>query len=419
MGGRTAAMMVNVRTRLVAVALASVSVLVTVQGCRSENSVVDGSCAEGYSECGRRCVDTSSDPEHCGGCSVRCTPGEACIGGVCGGAIDGSLDGSVDGSLDGGLLEGGGDVDGSLGDGGDACPPPPYVTAAACGACGIVCTAPNSRCVDQGGTFVCGPPCAAPLVECNGACVDLENDPVNCGACGKFCPSNICVAGVCQGSTPGDIVVIGHDYSTGAAASSQAKVLTNAVFIPRSNPLRILSYEQFADAAAVANVKGILQSAASGRTLAVSVATNPAALQSATLSQSYDVVIIHDQQGGAPTTLATMGAGWAPALETFAKAGGVIVTLDGAGGQGGMPSLLTSANLLALASHQSIPAGSLIGIVAPSDSVGSLVIGPYGAYNRTVTLQPNEPNGGNVTYVARHIVAGNPADPVVVHKVVP
>ena len=421
MGGRTAARMVSMRARLVAVALASVSVLAMVQGCRSENSVVDGSCAEGYSECGRRCVDTSSDPEHCGGCSVGCAPGEACVGGVCGGALDGSVGGSLDGSADGsndGSLEGG-DVDGSLGDGSDACPPPPYVTAAACGACGIVCTAPNSRCVNQGGTFACGPPCAAPLVECNGACVDLQNDPVNCGACGKFCPSNVCVAGVCQGSTPGDIVVIGHDYRTGAAASSQAKVLTNAVFIPRSNPLRILSYEQFADAGAVANVKGILQSAASGRTLAITVSTNPTALQSGTLSQAYDVIIVHDQQGGAPVALATIGAGWAAALQTFAKAGGVIVTLDGAGGQGGMPSLLTSANLLDLPSHQAIAAGSLIGIVAPSDSVGSLVIGPYGAYNQTVTLQPNEPNGGNVTYVARQIVAGTPADPVVVHKIVP
>jgi hypothetical protein len=36
-----------------------------------------------------------------------------------------------------------------------------------------------------------------------------------------------------------------------------------------------------------------------------------------------------------------------------------------------------------------------------------------------VSFQSNEPNGGNVVYVADHVVGGIPADPVVVHKVVP
>lgn len=29
-------------------------------------------------------------------------------------------------------------------------------------------------------------------------CVDLQNDPDNCGSCGHPCASHVCSAGVCQ-----------------------------------------------------------------------------------------------------------------------------------------------------------------------------------------------------------------------------
>jgi hypothetical protein len=213
--------------------------------------------------------------------------------------------------------------------------------------------------------------------------------------------------------------VIGHDFQDALAGSSQARVLTNAVFIPTSNPLRILSFEQFADAAVVANVKALIQSAAGGRTINLTVTTNPAALASPILAQLYDVVLVPDQQGGAPATLATTGASWAADLATFAKAGGVIVALDGNAGLGGMPQLLTSALLLDVSGHQSIAAGSLVGIVAPADRIATLVVSPYGTFDRSVTIQSNEPNGGNVVYVAEQVIGGVPSDPVVIHKVVP
>jgi hypothetical protein len=411
----------GMRARLFVIALASAAIVSVAQGCGAENSLVDGDCAIGYAACGGVCADTSTDPEHCGGCNSACAPGVACVSGICGGSLDGAADGSLDGAADG-SLDGAtdGQVDGQEGDGGDACPPPPYVTAAACGACGIVCVAPNSACIiDGSGKPVCAPPCVAPLTECSGRCVDLSNDARNCGTCGKLCPSNICVASKCQGATPGDVVVIGHDYKDGFAGSSQARVLTNAVFIPTSNPLRILSYEQFGDAAVMANVKALIQSAAGGRVLNVSVAITPAALASATLDQRYDVVLVHDQSSGDAATLAGVGAGWAASLATFAQSGGVIVALDGAGGQGAMPSLLTAAQLLDVAGHQSIAAGSLVGIVAPADRIATLVVSPYGTFDRSVTLQSNEANGGNVVYVAAQFVGGVPGDPVVVHKVVP
>lgn len=414
---RPSVTMMGMRSRLFAIAFAFTAFVALAQGCQSENAVVGGACAPGYAECGGRCVDTTTDVDNCGACAAPCAPGVACIGAVCGGARDGSLDGNADGAGDG--SNDGGDLDGAAGDGGDECGPPPYTTPDSCGACGVVCVPPNGRCLrNMAGMYVCSPNCAAPLSECNNICVDLDNDPLNCGACGKFCPSNVCQLGMCQGSTPGDIVVIGHDYKSALAGSSQAKVLTNAVFIPRSDPLRILSYEQFSDASAVASVKSIIQSARAGRMVNFTVATNPAPLMATTLAQNYDVILIPDQQGSAPASLATIAVNWAAPLADFARRGGVIVALDGAAGQAGMPQLITGAALLDLPAHQAIPAGSLVGIVAPSDTVGSLVIGPYGAFASTATLQPNEPNGGDVTYVARQMVGGVPADPVVIHKVV-
>lgn len=398
--------------RKTAVAIAPLIALASVWlggGCGSENSLVGGACASGYEVCDGRCVPVG-----------QCASGDGSIDGTVNGG-DGSLDGSAnDGNGGDGSANDGGTSDGGDDDGGDACPPPPYTTAAACGACNVHCTAPNDTCrLDGAGAYTCQPPCTPPTVLCEGGCIDVSSDPLNCGACGKVCPSNLCSNGMCQGATPGDIVVIGHDYRDAIASSSQARVLTNAVFIPTSNPLRILSYERHAEPQAVANVKSILKSAAGTRVLAYTVSNAAADLASPALSQSYDVVLVYDQRTGNAAALQTEGTSWQPHLATFTKAGGIVVALDGNSGQGNMPVLITSAGLLDLAGHTTVPAGTRVSIVAPADRIATLVASPYGAFNRSVTFQSNEPNGGNVTWVAQHDLNPGLGDPIVIHKVVP
>ena len=62
-----------------------------------------------------------------------------------------------------------------------------------CGLCGLACL-PDDTC--SGG--VCTPPCAGGTV-CGGSCVDLETDVRNCGACGNACPvDHTCVRGFCS-----------------------------------------------------------------------------------------------------------------------------------------------------------------------------------------------------------------------------
>jgi hypothetical protein len=57
----------------------------------------------------------------------------------------------------------------------------------------------------------CTDACSGSLQECNGGCVDRDNDPLNCGDCGNVCDTDqVCVGGECRRfqavppATPGD-----------------------------------------------------------------------------------------------------------------------------------------------------------------------------------------------------------------------
>jgi hypothetical protein len=78
-----------------------------------------------------------------------------------------------------------------------------------CGSCGNVCAADAGTPVCNGG--VCSTNCGTddagdPLTDCNNACVNLQTNPGNCGACGTECPNGAsCANGVC-GCATGDIL---------------------------------------------------------------------------------------------------------------------------------------------------------------------------------------------------------------------
>jgi hypothetical protein len=59
-----------------------------------------------------------------------------------------------------------------------------------CGACGKPCPA-GQTCV----TSVCR---ICPYQICNGRCIDTNRDPANCGVCGRSCPAGVtCRLGTC------------------------------------------------------------------------------------------------------------------------------------------------------------------------------------------------------------------------------
>ena len=258
------------------------------------------------------------------------------------------------------------------------------------------------------------PKCVEPLAACRGTCIDVESDADNCGACGKVCPSNICIDGECQGATPGDVVLIGHDYTDATVGSAPTKVLINALTIPTSDPIRILSFEEGASAAAVAQMKYLAAASIKNRTVQFTRASTSSWLTSTTLGRRYDIVIINDASAVNPVTT---GASWAGPLGTFAAKGGVVVAIDH--GTSPMPELLSSAGLLAVASHSTHAEGTHLMVSGAADVIGAQVLSPYAAFGPPVSFQGLPAPSDELSWVVRLEESdGSPGDPVVVHRIV-
>lgn len=253
--------------------------------------------------------------------------------------------------------------------------------------------------------------CAVGTAECHGECIPMETDSANCGACGKRCASNICIDGACVGSTPGDVVLIGQDFGGGPVDSAHAKVLVNALSIPTTDPIRVLSYEVGANGATVGQTRDVANQVR-GRTVQFTVATGPADLTSATLAQSYDVVLLHDVAHDDASI--TSAGTWASPLATFTEKGGVVIALDH--GDSRMPELVTATGLLTVTSHTKLPEGTHLVVSAPSDVLGAQLVSPYAAYGAPVSFQGTA--GPGITWVVRATSGGAPTDPVVLHRVV-
>jgi Concanavalin A-like lectin/glucanases superfamily/Stigma-specific protein, Stig1 len=137
-----------------------------------------GACTGSRALCGGSCVDTATDPDHCGKCGVSCQPGDACVSGKCEATCPGSsklceADGGahcVDTKTD----------NANCGTCGHSCPRGQVCSASRCA---TSCLPTEKLCGDDGG---------APY------CADTRSDPANCGACGVSCSGGQ----TCSGSPP-------------------------------------------------------------------------------------------------------------------------------------------------------------------------------------------------------------------------
>jgi hypothetical protein len=382
--------------RIALTLLVTGAALSPMAACGDANSLVGGDCASGYAPCGNNCCPVTGDASRDG-----TVPGDSATD-VTDATDTGLYDGfGADRVIGPGNDSGhdGAPLDGMVGDGssgGDSGPPQDSSADA----------------------IETGPLCMAPLVDCGGVCVDTTSDPFNCGQCFNVCPSQICVMSMCQGSTAGGIVYIGHDYLNTPAGTAQARVLSNAVFIPQTNPLKVLDYERYAGAANIARVKAILNSFATqeGRGLSITSTSTDTDIPNELVFSAFQVLIVEDQSTAPSGAMATLGASWATTLTTFTQAGGIVVVLDGGTGVGEMPQLSTATTLLSVTAHAPITVGTPLDDVAPGDVVGVGVVSPYGAGRNSVSIT-TEASGGNVIYVIDLPSDAGMPPPVVVHKV--
>jgi hypothetical protein len=126
-----------------------------------------GNCPPGLQECSGVCVDTSSDPAHCGSCFRACPMGQTCgfMGCSCPSGMQECSGACVDTSSD----------------------------PANCGSCGHAC-ASGQIC----GFMGCS--CPSGTSECSGICTNTSSDPAHCGSCfnacrgGESCRGGTCVS---------------------------------------------------------------------------------------------------------------------------------------------------------------------------------------------------------------------------------
>ncbi|MEB2324201.1 MAG: hypothetical protein OZ921_16935, partial [Sorangiineae bacterium] len=325
-----------------------------------------------------------------------------------GSAGDGSAgDGSAgDGSAGDGSAGDGSAGDGSAGDGsaGDG--------SAGDGSTGDGSTGDGST---GDGSIMCPPP----LVLCANACVDLDSDPLNCGSCGRFCPSGICEAGHCLGATAGHIALLCMSFEQNFQSSPQTTLLGNAVFLPVASPVRILTYGEYASNATRTRVNQALgwYASAKGRTFTLTAATSSADVQTRLAGFDYEVFLVYDEEAAPAGALGALGTAWASTLSDFLARGGVIVVTSGGGGRGEMSGLITSAGLLPV-SAQRAATGTVLYNRAPADALGVNVLSPFLASRTSCTFETTAtPSASTVFVVTDHAADGGVDSPAVIHRI--
>ena len=254
-----------------------------------------------------------------------------------------------------------------------------------------------------------GPPpidCGA-LTLCPIGCVNLTDDPDNCGACNFSCGTGLCVNGVCQQRQAGHLVLIGHDYAV--SRPSMDNLVGNAVFMAPGTSVRVLAYQGAASAEEIAGTDAAIQRVANstGRTWHKTVV--PANDVQSSLAFA-DVFVIYAQSGATDATLLALGTDWATALSDFVQAGKTIVVLEGFYPNAGTYQIVQQANLFHATGRMEVTGQTMV-VSRPGDAIATRVPQTYRGERSTVWFSTLDQT------VVVQVATDAGVEPVVVHLV--
>jgi hypothetical protein len=302
---------------------------------------------------------------------------------------------------------------------------PPFDVPEQCGDCDTMCGDPTPLCApNDEGEYECVPSCAPPLVACGDQCVDLNLHPLHCGECSHVCPSGICQVGMCVGATTGHVGLFCMNYAAVNPETAHAVLLGNAVFLPLRSEVRILAFTRWAPNAMRSEVDRAIQASATkrGRSRVFTNVNTAAEVNSALNVRDFDVFLVYEQSQAPAGELATLGATLrnSMVLDSFARAGGVIVVLDGAQGSGEMAEFIAAAGLLEVDGHRAIALDDTTTRFfnrAPGDAFGINVISPMSPMPFSCVFETSAAPGADTVFVVTDAESPDPGSPVVVHRI--
>jgi hypothetical protein len=227
----------------------------------------------------------------------------------------------------------------------------------------------------------------------------------------------LCNGGKCRGAKAGHFVAVGHDFAGVPKTSTAAQVAYASVFLPPTNPVRVLAFDAWADRSdggAEQSVDAILGAAASGRTWSKTRASSEGDVLSKLDVDTYDVLLVYDQPHAPDGALAAFGTHLAAQLLSFGQAGGVVVVLDGGTGTAQMTDFLVAGGIVGVSDEATV-SGLPLENLAPGDAVGIDLLSSYMAPRDSVGFTLSEPATKDLIVVVDEAGTGRA---VVVHKVV-
>jgi hypothetical protein len=251
------------------------------------------------------------------------------------------------------------------------------------------------------------PPLVCPmgLTNCSERCVNLVDDPDNCGGCATRCGSGLCLGGACQLEGVGHVVVIGHDYVVNRAGMNN--IIGNSVFLSGDDPVTVLTYEGAANPQSITGTNSAIDQVASARGRRWTRQVAQRGDVAAGLATA-DTFLIYAQEGASDATLLQLGIDWGSTLRTFVNSGHTVVVLDGPSTNNmGTFQILTTA-LLFTALGRTEVTGQTLSVVAGGDAVAVRVPRSYRAEMASVAF---------TTLEAVKVIQTMTGEAVVVHKI--